>query len=107
VSTAHWFEGRVPAPPAALAARLAEAASDGTEPEALAAAALERLGAAIAACPSRNAALDLLAADGLLTYVFEAAAERGLAELAAALDSLPPARFAALAAADGAGESHE
>lgn len=93
---AGWFDARRPPPPAALAARLAAAAGTQPTPTVMAAAALDRLGAAIALCPHRDAALELLTADGLLTYTFEAAAAHGLEEVTALLDRLTPAHFATL-----------
>ena len=76
----RWLEGRRPAPPPALAERLRDALADvaGAADESVAErclAAGERLLAGLLArgCGSRDAALDLLAADALVTYAFEAA----------------------------------
>jgi hypothetical protein len=86
-----WLQSRVPAPPAALTAKLADcvaaapgAALDGDS----VADTVGRLGlATLHAVVERqsvayDAAMDLLAADAFLTYAFEAAAEDG-AELPA------------------------
>ena len=76
----RWLEARDPAPPPALAARLREAleavsdsAAEGVAERCLIAG--ERLLAGLLArdCARRDAALDLLAADALVTYAFEAA----------------------------------
>jgi hypothetical protein len=83
-----WLGAREPAPPPALQARMAaaleggagDAAADPTLEEALAAAALRELRAALALGSARAAATPLLSADALLTYAFEAAAERGGAD---------------------------
>jgi hypothetical protein len=83
-----WLATRRPAPPPALRARLTAAAADGAEPLPQH---LARLGgellAWVAGHPAggRELALDLLAADALVTYAFEAQAEAdvdGLAGLA-------------------------
>ena len=87
-SLAGWLSGRRPSPPAALAGRLAETIGEeaGSPPATLAglgARVLERVAAATA--QDRALALDLLAADALVTYAFEAQAEsdvRGLSRLA-------------------------
>jgi len=89
---AFWLGGRRPAPPQALATRLGAIVGDeaGSPPATLA-----RLGAAVlgtvarAGEQGRRHALDLLAADALVTYAFEAQAEadvRGLARLAERID---------------------
>jgi hypothetical protein len=83
-----WLGAREPAPPPALLARMAaaleqgggEAAAGAPLEEALAAAALRELRAALALGKARAAATPLLSADALLTYAFEAAAERGGAD---------------------------
>ena len=89
MTLARWLDARLPAPPPALRARIDTAlgpdlhrgASD--ESETLLAAA-ERIvqGLLDENATSRGAALDLLAADALVTYAFEAASERP-AELSA------------------------
>jgi hypothetical protein len=66
--------------PERLLARMDAALAGRTEseiPEALAGAAFSCLRAALAGGADRSAAWDLLAADALLTYACEAAAERG------------------------------
>ncbi|HEX6938456.1 MAG TPA: hypothetical protein VF158_03530 [Longimicrobiales bacterium] len=104
----HWLERRRPEPPPALRERMVEAvravgapaAGDaGVPPVAglLGAAALDRLRAVLAAPGGRAAALDLLAADALLTYACEAAAESGPAALEAAARAFGPARLESLA----------
>jgi hypothetical protein len=83
-----WLTGRKPTPPEALAVRLAETVGDeaGAPPATLATIGgqlLKRV--ATATTQDRRQALDLLAADALVTYAFEAQAEadvRGLARLA-------------------------
>ena len=83
-----WLAGRRPAPPAALAARLSETVGEeaGAPPATLAAVGGRLLmRVATATTQDRRQALDLLAADALVTYAFEAQAEadvRGLARLA-------------------------
>jgi hypothetical protein len=82
VTLGAWLESRTPAPPPALATRLRavldadrEAPLDEIPERCLAGA--ERLLAGLLDAPaaSREAALDLLAADALVTYAFEAAGE--------------------------------
>ena len=104
-----WLESRDPPPPPRLARRLAAALSSSREsapnatPGALVTAAagiLERMMADEPEAkadeqPARAAALDLLAADALITYALEAAAE-GCESFAAAADAMT-ARLAALA----------
>jgi hypothetical protein len=82
-----WLETRRPAPPAALAAHLARAVSDGDDRLPLPAALAEigrGLLARVAEQPGggRELALDLLAADAFVTYAFEAQAEADVAGLA-------------------------
>jgi hypothetical protein len=81
-----WLSGRKPAPPAALAGRIAETVGDeaGAPPRTLArlgARLLERVSAETT--QDRRQALDLLAADALVTYAFEAQAEKDVRELTA------------------------
>ena len=83
-----WLRTRHPAPPAALQAHLEAAMADGAEPlpQHLARLGAELL-ARVAGHPSggRELALDLLAADALVTYAFEAQTDvdvDGLARLA-------------------------
>lgn len=104
-----WLAERQPAPPPALAARLRDAlagvsgpADDAVAERCLAAG--EHLLAGLLArdCGSRDAALDLLAADALVTYAFEAAsteparleerAARAMTNLAAAAARIPGSR---------------
>ena len=102
----EWIAAREPAPPPALAARLqdllAERAGSGAAaaPEACLEAAEVLLATLLGAgCTSRETALDLLAADALVTYAFEAAAadpgrleeraERAMARIAAIADGAP------------------
>ncbi len=102
--TLDWLERRRPAPPAALFERMAEAvraagaAVEGVPPipAALGTAALDRLRAALQAPEGRAAALDLLAADALLTYACEAAAEIGPEALEATTRAFGPDRLATL-----------
>ena len=77
----RWLHTRVPAPPAALAARILEAVEASPRaPDAHHADALLDAGQALlrqllrADRTSRHGAIDLLAADALVTYAFEAAA---------------------------------
>jgi hypothetical protein len=65
-------------------------------PDRLAGAALDALARVIRSSPDRSAAVELLAADALLTYACEAAAEEGPEALDRLLDGLPLARFEAL-----------
>ena len=73
-----WLDARAAAPPPELRERMAAAlaaVTSETVPGALAEAALSCLQATMAAGGERASALDLLAADALLTYALEAAAE--------------------------------
>ena len=103
-----WLRSRQPAPPAALLARMEEALGPGDvrgEPLAeRAMAAAERLLAAILADPDagRAAALDLLAADALVTYAVEADAMSGADVEAHGRAAM--ARLAALAPVEQAAE---
>ncbi|MEX0893556.1 MAG: hypothetical protein WEB88_15425 [Gemmatimonadota bacterium] len=84
---AAWLREREPAPPPELLERMTaaletpesagDAAVDEALEEALAAAALRELKAALALGNARAAATPLLSADALLTCAFQAAAERG------------------------------
>ncbi len=114
-----WLVQRQPAPPPALLERMAEAlgavdattaesaagsaSASGAEgaglppiPAALGAAALDRLRAVLESPGDRAAAIDLLAADALLTYALEAAAEAGPAALEATARAFGPDRLATL-----------
>ncbi len=75
-----WLDARESPPPPELRARMAEALAPvkaETVPGALAEAALACLQETVARPEERASALDLLAADALLTYALEAAAELG------------------------------
>jgi hypothetical protein len=75
-----WLDGRTPAAPPALRVRMnaSLAAVQGTSiASVLGEAALHALELAVEQCDERSAAVDLLAADALLTYAMEAAAEHG------------------------------
>ncbi len=80
MTVGEWLRSRSPQPPAALAARLdavlAESLADSAHrvPDVFLAAS-ERLVAELLRidCTSRDSALDLLTADALMTYAFEAA----------------------------------
>jgi hypothetical protein len=85
VTVARWLEMRSPAPPELLAQRLRSAlgerlARDASEASDVCLAAAEALVEEMLAPGSgrgtRDRALDLLAADALVTYAFEAASER-------------------------------
>jgi hypothetical protein len=81
-----WLEARRPAPPPALRAHLAAAVTDSDLPLPDHLALLGRqLLARVTARPAggRELAPDLLAADALVTYAFEAQAERDVAGLEA------------------------
>ena len=78
----EWLAQRQPAPPDALRARLEAVLGDAAEDDAAAATevclrAAERVVSELLRgdCASRESALDLLAADALVTYAFEAAAD--------------------------------
>ena len=79
----EWLDGRVPPPPSELRERVFAALGDDlrapdTEAHERCLLAGERLLGALLAdgAATRAAALDLLAADALVTYAFEAAAEQ-------------------------------
>lgn len=102
-----WLEQRQPTPPPALLERMAEAvgaagasaaASSDVPPipAVLGTAALDRLRVVLQGPGDRAAALDLLAADALLTYAFEAAAEIGPEALEATARAFGPDRLATL-----------
>jgi hypothetical protein len=80
---ARWRDAVTPAPPPALAAAVeAQLEADPITPEAYLEAA-ERLLAALLkqGCVSRENALDLLVADALVTYAFEAASNESPAQI--------------------------
>ena len=88
---AHWLDARRPVPPRALAAHLAASLTDSAAPLPVHLGEVGRaLLARVAATPDegRALALDLLAADGFVTYAFEAQAERDAAGLAALADRI-------------------
>jgi len=99
-TVASWLATRTPTPPAALGSRLRALLGDDADAPADRAA-----GACLAAgervlrrlldegCSARTAALDLLAADALVTYAFEAAASD-----ASTLDALSEQSMASIAA---------
>lgn len=78
-----WLDARRPAPPPPLRAHLArrlppgpDGTGEGALPDHLAAAGRELLARVLSnPAPGRDLALDLLAADALVTYAFEAQAE--------------------------------
>lgn len=81
-TVAGWLDRREPAPPEPLLARVHEALGAGVDAPAHEAAQLtveaaERLLARLLAadCATRASAVELLTADALVTYAFEAAAE--------------------------------
>jgi hypothetical protein len=86
VTRARWRDAVTPPPPAALAAAVEAhlASPDEVTPEAYLEAA-ERLLAALLkdGCISRENALDLLVADALVTYAFEAASDHTPAQIIA------------------------
>ena len=100
-----WLAPRLAAAPADLADRMRSAVADGSGapvPDALAAAALACLRRGIDGGERRAAALDLLAADALLTHACEAAAEEDPSALAAFCQRLSDDRLAPLLAGDAA-----
>jgi hypothetical protein len=102
-SIADWLDAREPAAPPSLRARIDVAIK--SVPDAgssiaatLGEAAVVALRGAVARCEERSAAIDLLAADALLTYMMEAAAEQGPDAIEAAADAYGNARLAQIAA---------
>ena len=77
VRVVDWLSSRAPAPPAALAKRINETVGEATcPPEMLPATLVERALTLLKSINSdRESADDLLAADALITYAMEAAAE--------------------------------
>jgi hypothetical protein len=107
MTLAGWLDARAPAPPAALRHRIDDALGDDLLRESddvaeTCLAAAERLVRVLLGenATSRDSALDLLAADALVTYAFEAASERP-ADLALRA-SAAMARIAALGRDDTA-----
>lgn len=96
----RWLDGREPAAPPALRAVVDAyiATTDGSRPlpERLADAALTALDAAVRGASDRSSATTLLAADALLTYACEAAAEVGPDALEGLARSLSFERFSNL-----------
>lgn len=95
-----WLRTRTPPPPERLMRRM-ERALDGTHADGdlvirLGDAAIDCLRAALAAASRRDAALDLLAADGLLTYAWEAASTHGADGLDRFAAAYSPDRLATL-----------
>jgi hypothetical protein len=101
VTLASWLDARRPVPPAALRTRIDAALGDAlrqqSDAPAVCLAAGERLVRELIRenATSRESALDLLAADALVTYAFEAASERPAELERRARDAM--ARIAALA----------
>jgi hypothetical protein len=109
-SVDQWLGGREPAPPEALRLRLrealgADAKRDAADAAVACLAAGERLLATVLreGEASRDHALDLLAADALVTYAFEAASAQPTALPLLAAQAM--ARMASLGGADGARSS--
>jgi Golgi nucleoside diphosphatase len=80
MNTREWLLSRTPLPPRALATRLDSALAAATEAREPAPACLDTAAALLAqilesGASDRASALDLLTADALVTYAFEAAAE--------------------------------
>jgi hypothetical protein len=95
VTIAEWLAARRPRPPGALRARIeAELASSLGEDASLATDRLLEAGERMAqlllrsGSTSRESALDLLAADALVTYAFEAASEAPADLVARATDAM-------------------
>lgn len=99
---ASWLDERTPAMPPELrqavnvALERAPAARDESLEDRLADAGLGALSRVAGAAPERSTATELLAADTLLTYACEAAAEAGPDALARLTARLDYARFARL-----------
>lgn len=98
---ADWLDRRRPAMPVELRLAVDAALSEaggvaGDLPDVLAHAALETLSNVASAPSDRSTAAELLAADALLTYACEAAAEAGADRLENLVSSLDRARFASL-----------
>lgn len=94
-----WLDARPEPAPPEVRQRMAEALAGvmaGTVPGALAEGALACLQATIAAPQQRATALDLLAADALLTYALEAAAEISAAALREMTQAYGPNALASL-----------
>ena len=103
---ARWLDSRRPLPPAALRARIDSALGpdldrDTSDASETLLAAGERLVRSLLDedATSRGSALDLLAADALVTYAFEAASERPTELASRAAEAM--SRIAALGATPG------
>ena len=101
MNLAGWLDARRPVPPPALRARIDDALGDSLQSDANDAlesclSAGERLVESLlrANATTRESALDLLAADALVTYAFEAGSERPRELAARARDAM--ARIAAI-----------
>lgn len=97
----RWLDARRPQAPASLRAAIDRALArtppeDGPLEERLARAALAALRGVVREDGGRESAEALLAADALLTYACEAAAERGHEALGSLTAGLGPERFGAL-----------
>ncbi|MEO5510731.1 MAG: hypothetical protein ABIS27_08870 [Longimicrobiales bacterium] len=98
----EWLDSRTPQPPAALREKLVEllaahcSTTEGAIASTLGEAAITALAKAIEKCDDRSSAMDLLAADALLTYAMEAAAEQGSAAVHAVALAYGNHRLAAL-----------
>ena len=96
-----WVRERHPGPPPSLAAAMEGVfarmpPNGGSLPEQLAAAGLSALGTVVAGSAGRASASTLLAADALLTYACEAAADEGTGALRRLTAGLDLDRFEAL-----------
>jgi hypothetical protein len=92
----RWLAERLEGAPADLAARMTRAVADSERPtiaDTLAAAAWQCLQLSLRDPAQRASALDLLAADALLTHACEAAAAEGPETLAAFTEQWRAARF--------------
>jgi hypothetical protein len=105
VTVLEWLDTRTPRPPEALSARLKEVLGasleqNATETSDVMIDASERLAAQLLAegATSRETALDLLVADSLVTYAFEACSEQPESIVARADSAMR--RIAALAKRD-------
>lgn len=106
MTVSEWLDGRTPPGPTALRARIddalgaAAAGNSATATNACLAAA-ERVveDLMVRDCTSRESALDLLAADALVTYAFEAASETPSELVQRATEAM--LRMAVLGAASG------
>jgi hypothetical protein len=105
MTVGDWLDARTPPAPPALGARLSGALGAARDADASRASdacleAAERLVGEVLRgnCTSRESALDLLTADALVTYAFEAAGESGTDLALRAADAMR--RIAALGAAN-------